>query len=269
LRDAAAALGRCDGVVHLAALKAAGDSMREPERYARHNITGSLNLIHAALGAGIPHFVFSSSAAVYGEPQYVPMDERHPCRPENFYGYTKLAVEGLLDWHGRLKGMTQVSLRYFNAAGYDPDGDLTGLEREPNNLLPVVMETAMGWRPKLQVFGDDYPTRDGTGERDYIHVSDLAAAHVAALEYLAKGGESRILNLGTGTGITVLEMVLRARAITGREIPFQKVGRRPGDPATVVASSDQARTALGWEARLSDLDNLLRTTWRAYQANPR
>jgi UDP-glucose 4-epimerase len=264
---AAAAGHRFDGVIHLAALKAAGESMTAPEKYSRHNITGSLNLLEATLEAGIPHFVFSSTAAVYGAPEYLPIDERHPTRPENYYGHTKLAIEGFIQWYGRLKGLKHGILRYFNAAGYDPEGEITGLEQNPANLLPIVMEAAMGWRPKVQVFGDDYETRDGTGLRDYVHVTDLAAAHVSALEHLHRGGADLTVNLGTGDGITVLEMIERARAITGRAIPCEVVARRPGDPAVVLASAGLAGELLGWEARHSDLDTLLETTWRAYQAN--
>jgi UDP-glucose 4-epimerase len=262
---AAAAEHLFDGVIHLAALKAAGESMVEPERFSRHNITGSLNLMEAALEAKIPGFVFSSSAAVYGAPEYLPLDEKHPTRPENYYGYTKLAIEGFLGWYGKLKGLKHASLRYFNAAGYDPEGELTGMEANPVNLLPVVMETAMGWRQSMQVFGTDYDTPDGSCIRDYIHVTDLADAHITALEHLHRGGENLTLNLGTGEGTSVLEMINRAREITGREIPCTITGRRPGDPARVVASSDLAQKILGWHARHSDLDTLLRTTWAAYQ----
>lgn len=254
-----------DGLVHLAALKAAGESMTAPEKYSTHNINGSLNLIHAALRHGIKRFVFSSSAAVYGEPAYLPIDEKHPTRPENYYGYTKLAIEQYLEWYGRLKGLQFIALRYFNAAGYDVTGAISGLERSPNNLLPVVMETAVGWRPTMQVFGRDYPTRDGTGLRDYIHVGDLAVAHAQALEYLQSGGKSLIINLGSETGLTVLEILRKAKEITGSEIPHNIVDRRPGDTASVVASAKFAKEVLGWEAKHSDVDTLVRTTWQAYQ----
>ncbi len=256
-----------DGVVHLAALKAAGESMLVPELYSRQNITGTLNLLQAVLEAGIPRFVFSSTAAVYGSPEYLPLDEKHPTNPENYYGYTKLMIEGFLEWYGRLKGLKHVRLRYFNAAGYDPDGEIQGLEQNPGNLLPVVMETAMGWRKQLQIFGDNYSTRDGTCIRDYVHVSDLASAHVSALEHLMKGGENLTLNLGTGSGITVKEMVDKAMEITGRKIPFEVVGRRLGDPASVTASSEMALAKLGWTAKYSDAETLLRTTWKTYQSN--
>ncbi|HAO99091.1 MAG TPA: UDP-glucose 4-epimerase GalE [Fibrobacteres bacterium] len=264
---AAAREFRFDGVVHLAALKAAGESMEVPERYSRANIVGSLNLLESVLEAGIPNFVFSSTAAVYGEPQYLPLDEKHSTKPENYYGHTKLAIEGFIEWYGRLKGLKHVCLRYFNAAGYDPDGELQGLEQNPANLLPVVMETAMGWRKKLQIFGDDYPTRDGTCIRDYIHVSDLADAHVKALDYLHTKGGNLTVNLGTGSGITVMEMVRLAMQVTGRGIPFEIVARRVGDAVSVLASSDKALETLGWKARYSDGETLLKTTWKAYQAN--
>lgn len=266
---AAAAEHRFDAVVHLAALKAAGESMLDPVTYSRHNITGSLNLLEAVLEAGIPSFVFSSSAAVYGAPTYLPLDERHPTRPENYYGHTKLAIEEFLEWYGKLKGLKHVSLRYFNAAGYDPEGEVRGLEKNPANLLPIVMETARGWRKGMQVFGDDYDTPDGSCLRDYIHVTDLAAGHVAALEHLHRGGANLRVNLGTGAGASVLEMIRRAREITGREIPAAIAPRRPGDPAVVVASADEAKRVLGWEARHSDLDTLLKTTWEAYRGASR
>jgi len=263
----AAAEHKFDGVVHLAALKAAGESMLDPVSYSRNNITGSLNLLEAVLAAEIPAFVFSSTAAVYGAPAYLPLDEAHPTTPENYYGHTKLAIEQFLAWYGTLKGLRHVSLRYFNAAGYDPEGDVSGLEKNPANLLPIVMETAMGWRGSMQVFGDDYETPDGSGVRDYIHVSDLADAHVAALEHLHKGGGNLTVNLGTGQGVSVLEMIGRAREITGREIPATIAPRRPGDPAVVIASSAQAERVLGWKARHSDLDTLLKTTWEVYRTS--
>ncbi len=265
--DAVCSEFRFDGLVHLAARKAAGESMEKPEIYSTSNLVGSLNLIHAAIRHQIPRFVFSSSAAVYGEPQYQPVDEGHPKVPENYYGFTKLEIEKLLDWYGRLKGLKSACLRYFNAAGYDVDGDLAGLEQNPANLLPVVMETAMGWREKLLIFGDDYPTEDGTCIRDYVHVSDLARAHVLALEHLERSDESLTVNLGSEKGASVMEMVRAASRICGRELPHEIVGRRLGDPAKLVASSGLAKTLLGWEARHSDINTLLETTWRAYQAN--
>lgn len=256
-----------DGVIHLAALKAAGDSMVHPDKYSINNITGTLNLLNAVTKHGIANFVFSSSAAVYGDPQYMPMDEKHPTVPANYYGYTKLAIEGFLDWYSRLKGLKYASLRYFNAAGYDIDGEINGLEQNPANLVPLIMETAMGWRKKLLVFGNDYETRDGSCIRDYIHVTDLAKAHVVALRHLIDKSSNLTVNLGTGEGITVLEMVKKAMEITAQPLPFEIVGRREGDPPAVVASAGLAKSLLGWQAKHSDVDTLLRTTWKAYQAN--
>ncbi len=256
-----------DGVIHLAALKAAGESMTVPERYSVHNITGTLNLLNAVAKHGIRHFVFSSTAAVYGDPHYLPMDEKHPTKPANYYGYTKLAIEGFLEWYGRLKGIRYAALRYFNAAGYDVDGELNGLEQNPANLVPVLMEAAMGWRKQIQIFGNDYETRDGTCIRDYIHVSDLARAHTMALGKLMGGTDKLLVNLGTGEGITVMEMVNQTAQISGRPVPYQIVGRREGDPPVVVASAGLAKTLLGWEAKHSDVGTLLSTTWKAYQAN--
>jgi len=254
-----------DGCVHLAALKAAGQSMLHPDAYAESNISGAINILNQASAAGISPIIFSSSAAVYGSPQYLPIDESHPKEPENFYGFTKLEVERLLDWYDRLKGMRYAAIRYFNAAGYDVQGRIKGLELNPENLLPIVMEVALGMREKLSVFGDDYPTRDGSGIRDYVHVSDLAEAHVTAFEYVVKHDKSLTINLGSQTGVSVLEMVECARAITGKAIPAEIRGRRAGDPAELVASSGKALELLGWVPKYSDVDTLVSSTWKMYE----
>lgn len=253
-----------DGVVHLAAFKAAGESMVDPGKYARNNLCGTINLINAMCDAKVPRIVFSSSAAVYGEPEYLPVDEKHPTRPENFYGFTKLEIERILDWYDRLKGLRYTALRYFNAAGYDVRGRAKGLERNPANLLPVIMEVAAGMRTQLRVFGDDYPTKDGTGVRDYVHVSDLAAAHVAAMERMAQGAGSLVVNLGSEEGLSVYEILETARRISGRPIPAAVESRRAGDPARLVASSALAAETLGWKARYSDVETLVGTSWNAY-----
>ena len=262
--DAAFARG-FDACIHLAAFKAAGESMIEPEKYSVNNITGTLNILNAVLKGGCKNVVFSSSAAIFGEPERIPIDEEHPKNPENFYGYTKLSIEEFMDWYSKLRGLHFAALRYFNAAGYDVDGELFGLEQNPANLLPVIMETAMGWRKELRIFGGDYDTRDGTCIRDYVHVSDLAAAHVKALEYIAGRGENLKLNLGSETGTSVKEMVEAARRITGKPIPAVTVDRRAGDPAALVASSARAKETLGWTARYSDVDTLIASTWTAYK----
>ena len=253
-----------DAVVHLAAFKAAGESMIEPEKYSVNNISGSLNLIIESAGHGIENFILSSSAAVYGEPVYLPVDEQHPVMPANYYGFTKLEIERNLAWYEKLRGIRYVSLRYFNAAGYDPRGRVSGLEKNPANLIPVIMEVAGGLRKELLIFGDDYETEDGTGIRDYIHVTDLAEAHVAALEYAVQSNSSLTVNLGSESGLSVLDIIKAARRITGKKIPARTVARRAGDPARLVASSGLARERLGWEAKLSGLDELISTTWDAY-----
>ncbi len=253
-----------DALIHLAALKAAGESMLQPEKYSVHNITGTLNILNAASECGVKLIVFSSSAAVYGEPKYIPVDEKHQTQPENYYGFTKLEIERFLDWYDRLKGIRYAALRYFNAAGYDPAGRIHGLEKNPANLLPVIMETAIGKRKTLQIFGNDYDTPDGTGVRDYVHVSDLADAHIRALRYIGEGGRSLIVNLGSEHGISVMEMLESARRISGKPIPSTVTTRRPGDPAKLVASSALAHSVLGWKARLSDVDTLVATTWKMY-----
>ena len=262
--DAAFAKG-FDAFIHLAAFKAAGESMIAPEKYSINNINGTLNILNAAVSHGCKRMVFSSSAAVFGEPQYLPIDEGHPKHPENYYGYTKLSIEEFMAWYEKLRGLRFAALRYFNAAGYDVDGELCGLEQNPANLLPVIMEVACGMREKLKIFGSDYDTRDGTCIRDYVHVSDLAVAHVKALEYIAEHDESISVNLGSEKGTTVTEMVEAARRITGRPIPADYVARRAGDLASLVATSKYAYEKLGWKAEYSDTDTLVRTTWNAYQ----
>lgn len=263
-RDLDAAFARgFDAFVHLAAFKAAGESMVSPEKYSINNITGTLNIMNAATKHNCKIMIFSSSAATFGEPQYLPMDENHPQKPINYYGFTKLEIERFMDWYDQLKGLKFAALRYFNAAGYDVDGVITGLEQKPENLLPRVMEAALGQR-ELKIFGTDYDTRDGTCIRDYIHVTDLARAHVLAIDYIAKNNKSLKLNLGTEKGTTVKEIIEAARKITGKPIPAEEAPRRPGDPASLYAKYDLAKEVLGWEPKYSDVDTLVRTTWNAY-----
>ena len=220
--------GGIDAFIHLAAFKAAGESMISPEKYSMNNINGTINLLNAAMDCGVKKMVFSSSAAIYGEPKYLPVDESHPVEPQNYYGFTKLEIERFLQWYDRLKGLRYAALRYFNAAGYDIDQRIHGLERNPENLLPVVMETAVGIRTQLSIFGDDYETEDGTCIRDYVHVNDLADAHVKSLEYITENDSSITVNLGSQNGISVKEMVQKAREITGKAIPVQIAARRAG-----------------------------------------
>jgi UDP-glucose 4-epimerase len=254
-----------DVVVHLAAFKAAGESMLNPSKYALNNVTGSLNLIRACHTHKVNSFILSSSAAVYGEPQYLPIDEQHPTHPINYYGYTKRVIEENLEWFHQLHQSNYVSLRYFNAAGYDCDGKMVGLEKNPANLIPVVMEVAMGKRKSIQVFGNDYKTSDGTGVRDYVHVTDLADAHVRAADFLLNCKDSIIVNLGSESGLSVQEIIDETRKITGKEIREEIVARRAGDPAKLVASSQKAKELLGWEAKHSSLNQIIKSTWQAYQ----
>ena len=255
-----------DAVIHLAAKKAVGESMENPALYAKNNISGTINVLNAMLESGVKHFVFSSSAAVYGSPQYLPIDEKHPLCPMSFYGFTKYDIEQYLQWYDRLKGLNFISLRYFNAVGYDEEGEITGLESNPQNLLPIVMEAASGRRAELLIFGNDYDTPDGTCIRDYIHVSDLADAHIRALDYLRQHQSSQILNLGTETGGSVLEMVKKSESLIGKRIPYRFAPRRAGDPAVVTASEQKAKELLGWQATHSDLDNIILSTWKLYKA---
>ncbi|MCK9181659.1 MAG: UDP-glucose 4-epimerase GalE [Fibrobacteraceae bacterium] len=256
-----------EGLVHLAAFKAAGESMTNPEKYSVNNITGSLNILNAACANKVKYIVFSSSAAVYGSPQYMPVDEKHPTSPENYYGYTKLSIENFLQWYDKLRGIRFAALRYFNAAGYDVKGRITGLEKNPANLIPVVMEAAEGKRKEVLVFGNDYDTKDGTGIRDYIHVNDLAIGHGMAFDYLQKTNKSLIVNLGTQSGASVLDIINATEKVSGKKVPYRIVERRPGDPASLIANPAKAKEVLGWEAKYSSIETIIKTTWNAYQAN--
>lgn len=254
-----------DAVIHLAAKKAVGESMENPEKYALNNIAGAINVLNAMSACDVKRLVFSSSAAVYGEPLYLPIDEKHPLNPMSFYGFTKYDMEKYFEWYDRLKGIKYVSLRYFNAVGYDEDGDVRGLENNPQNLLPIIMEVANGSREKMKIFGNDYPTRDGTCIRDYIHVTDLGTAHAAAISYLGKAEESQVFNLGTLEGISVLEMVNKTEELIGRKINYEFAPRRPGDPAVITASAEKAAKVLGWKAEHSAVDNIILSTWQVYK----
>ena len=254
-----------DSIIHLAAFKSSEESMNQPEKYAENNISGTINLLNAAVEAKIKHFVFSSSASVYGEPLYLPLDENHPTNPLNFYGQTKLQIENLLKWYSQLRGMKFASLRYFNAAGYDIDGELNGLEVKPNNLLPIVLETIVGKREKVEVFGTDYKTRDGSCIRDYVHVNDLANAHLLALDFLKNEDQDLVVNLGTSRGMSVLEILEIAKEVSENKFQITIGPRRSGDPAIVLAKSDLASELLGWKPIHSDAQTLLSTMLRAYR----
>lgn len=254
-----------DGIIHLAAWKAAGESMTDPAKYAHNNLIGTINLLNACDRHGIKRFVFSSTSSVYGNPEYIPIDENHPTEPISYYGETKLQVEKNLKWFSELKGIRFGVLRYFNAAGYDIKGRIKGRERNALNLIPIAMEVAAGIREKMQVFGENYDTHDGTGVRDYIHVSDLAIAHMKALNYISENDKDLLVNLATGEGHSVLDVINKSKEVSGRDIPFDIVGRRAGDPATVVAVSNRANKVLDWSTKYSDLDTLIRTSWDIYK----
>ncbi len=258
-----------DAVIHLAGLKAVGESGAEPLRYYRNNVAGSINLLEAMQAAGCRRIVFSSSATVYGVPQYLPYDEAHPVAPFNTYGRTKAMIEDIIrDWAAAQTGASAVLLRYFNPVGAHESGligeDPRGL---PGNLMPFVAQVAVGRRERLSIFGDDYETRDGTGERDYIHVVDLAAAHLAALEYCGKALGCEAINVGAGLGVTVKELVAAFERASGRSIPVEVAGRRAGDLPSYFAATGKAERLLGWKARLG-IDEMCASSWRWQQQNP-
>ncbi|HEX4807240.1 MAG TPA: UDP-glucose 4-epimerase GalE [Conexibacter sp.] len=254
-----------DGALHFAAFALVAESVAQPELYYRNNVVGSLNLLDALRAAGVKRLVFSSTCAVYGEPEVVPMDEATPTRPVNAYGASKLAVDGMISDECRAHGLGAVSLRYFNVAG--ASGCL-GEDHEPEtHIIPNVLRAAQGLQECVQVFGTDYPTPDGTAVRDYIHIEDLASAHLLALDG-ARGGEHRIFNLGNGNGFSVREVIDAAREVTGLEIPVREAPRRPGDPPQLVAASGKIRAELGWEPRKPALTEMVADAWAFAQARP-
>jgi UDP-glucose-4-epimerase GalE len=248
-------------IVHLAARKSVEESVGDPGVYFSVNVAGTLNLLEAAISERVGAFVFSSTCAVYGEPSRLPVDESAPVAPGNPYGESKAMAERMLAAFERAYGLPWLTLRYFNAAGASPAGDLGENWADATNLVPLVMRVAAGVSPALDVFGTDYPTADGTAIRDYVHVDDLAEAHVAAVEHLLAGGRPAVLNLGTGRGTSVAEVVESARRVTGAAIPTRDCGRRPGDVAAIWADPTQANALLAWSAR-RDLDEIVRTAWR-------
>ncbi|MBO9679730.1 MAG: UDP-glucose 4-epimerase GalE [Acidovorax sp.] len=253
---------RFDAVMHFASYIQVGESVTDPAKYYLNNVAHTLALLAAMRDHGVQRFVFSSTAAVFGEPRYSPLDERHPREPINPYGRTKWMIEQALDDYDRAYGLRSVSLRYFNAAGAHPEA-LLGERHEPEtHLVPLVLQAASGRRPHVTVFGRDYDTPDGTCIRDYIHVMDLAEAHWQALRYLANGGATRAFNLGNGDGYSVQQVVDTARAVTGRPIAVQEGARRAGDPARLVADAALARAVLQWQPRHGDLRTIVQDAWR-------
>jgi len=248
-------------VMHFAGFISVGESVADPGRYFRNNVMNTLVLLESMQRQGLQRIVFSSTAAVYGLPDVALIPETAPQRPVNPYGESKLMVERMLQWYGSAHGFTHATLRYFNAAGADPEGEIGEDHQPETHLIPLVLEAALGNRAQIDVFGTDYQTPDGTAIRDFIHVQDLAEAHVKALDRLLGGGLSLTLNLGTGTGHTVREVIAAAERITGHRIPRREGPRRAGDPPVLVADASRAREVLGWTPRLSDLDTIIRTAW--------
>ncbi|MBI9086955.1 MAG: UDP-glucose 4-epimerase GalE [Desulfobacterales bacterium] len=257
-----------EAVMHFAAFAYVGESVTDPALYYRNNLAAPMVLLDAMRRHGMDRFIFSSTCAIYGEPNRIPIAEDHPQRPINPYGWTKKTVEQILADYGRAYGLKSVSLRYFNAAGADPDGEI-GEDHDPEtHLIPLVLQTALGQRDTVRIFGDDYPTEDGTCIRDYVHVNDLADAHLLALERLLAGGGGGAYNLGNGRGFSVQEVIHTARRVTGCAIPAEKAPRRPGDPARLIGSSDKFIAECGWRPRFADLESMVTTAWNWHRNHP-
>ncbi|MEN3333153.1 MAG: UDP-glucose 4-epimerase [Blastocatellia bacterium] len=255
-----------EACVHFAALAYVGESVEHPARYYENNVEQGIELLGALKEAGVRQFIFSSTCATYGEPQYMPLDEQHPQHPVNPYGWSKFFIERVLESYDRAYGMKFVALRYFNAAGATAT---LGENHDPEpHLIPLVLAAAESKIPHVSVFGGDYPTGDGTAVRDYIHVADLATAHLLALKHLRDGGQSEFINLGNGKGYSVLEVIEAARQVTGRDIAMRIEPRRPGDPAHLIAKADRARAVLGWQPAHPELSDIIRSAWQWRQAHP-
>ena len=259
---------KIEAVIHFAANSLVGESMEKPLLYFNNNVYGMQVLLEAMVRHGVDKIVFSSTAATYGEPKRVPIHEDDETCPTNTYGETKLTMEKMMKWVSRANGVRYVSLRYFNAAGALPDGLIGEDHKTETHLIPLILQVPTGRRDHITVFGDDYPTPDGTCLRDYIHVVDLADAHVLALEYLRKGGASDIFNLGNGQGFSVKEMIAAAEKATGRSIKVEIGARRAGDPAQLIASSEKARTVLGWKPQFTDVEQVIGTAWKWHESHP-
>lgn len=259
---------KIEAVIHFAALSLVGESVKRPDLYFNANIGGTLSLLDVMQAYGASQLVFSSSAAVYGEPKRIPIPEDHPQIPRSPYGESKLFIEKILKRYEDAFGLRFISLRYFNAAGADPSGEIGEDHHPETHLIPLVLETALGQREKIQIFGTDYPTADGTCIRDYIHVNDLSEAHLLALKALAGGAPSRAYNLGNGQGFSVREVIRTAEEVVGMVIPQEEGPRRPGDPAVLVASSDRIQKELKWRPKLGDLKTILETAWHWHKNHP-
>ena len=260
---------KIEGVIHFAASSQVGESMSDPLKYYDNNLHGTMVLLQAMVAHGVDKIVFSSTAATYGEPERVPILETDRTDPTNCYGETKLAMEHMMRWVSRAHGLKYVALRYFNACGAHPSGAIGEAHNPETHLIPLILQVPNGQREKISIFGDDYPTKDGTCIRDYIHVSDLAQAHILALDHLLQGGESDVFNLGNGVDFTVKEVIDVARAVTGHPIPAETCPRRAGDPAQLIASSKKAVEQLGWKPKYNDLNTIIASAWKWHSAHPR
>ncbi|MFD3269315.1 UDP-glucose 4-epimerase GalE [Paenibacillus dendritiformis] len=257
-----------DAVIHFAAYSLVGESMSNPAKYYDNNVHGTQVLLEVMQQFGVKRIVFSSTAATYGEPERTPIEETFATNPTNVYGETKLTMERMMRWFDQVHGIRYVSLRYFNAAGAHESGRIGEDHQPETHLVPIVLETALGKRSEISVFGSDYPTNDGTCIRDYIHVSDLADAHLLAVDYLRKDGASEIFNLGSGNGFSVLEVIRTAERVTGLTIPTAIRERRAGDPAVLIASADKAKAVLGWQPKRDNMEKIIESAWRWHQAHP-
>jgi len=254
-----------EAVMHFAAFKAVGESVTDPQKYYKNNVANSLNLFQVMMENNVKKFIFSSSAAVFGSPQYIPIDEKHPQSPINPYGETKLIIEHILRDYSAAYEMKYVALRYFNACGADLETEIGEWPGSSANLIPLTLDAAIGRREDIKVFGTDYPTSDGTGIRDYVHVTDLAEAHVLALKYLIDGGQSDVFNLGNGKGFSVKEVISAAKKITGIDFKVTDVERRAGDPPELVADSTKAKSILNWQPKYADLETIVDSAWKWHQ----
>lgn len=258
-----------EGVMHFAAHSQVGESMENPTIYYDNNVVGSYNLLEAVRQAGVKYFVFSSTAAVYGEPEKTPITEDMPYQPTNVYGQTKLMIETMLAQFSRAYGLKYVALRYFNAAGADHSGAIGEDHSPETHLIPLILETALGQRQSIKIFGTDYPTPDGTCIRDYIHVTDLADAHCRVLQYLAQGGQSQYFNLGSQHGFSVREMIAAAKKVTGKDFRVEEAPRRAGDPAVLIAGSEKIRAVTGWQPQHSDVETIIADAWHWHNTHPK
>ena len=255
-------------VMHFAAFAYVGESVTDPGRYYGNNVAATISLLETMRKHNVLKFIFSSTCATYGEPIEIPITEKHPQKPINPYGRSKLMIEQILDDYQIAYGLNSISLRYFNAAGADPDGEIGEDHSPETHLIPLILQTALGQRDEINIFGDDYPTEDGTCIRDYIHVTDLAQAHLLALEKLMNNSAGEKYNLGNGNGDSVKQVIDAAREVTGRKIPSRIVERRPGDPAILIGSSEKAIKELGWKPEFADLKRILETAWHWHKNNP-